>query len=300
MMRFFDDTISQRPLIEETIKRFGYAPEHNFDWYQFSAEKTEKNIFVTDEYGGGLLTMVGKDLSLVFSSPIAPPERRAKILVEYLENIFQTPEIKKVELELETPLRKEFLKILPEHFVARKIQYTLTWPIMNMKTFDPALPGGHYKSLRKEKHKFYREHTVTVADAKTFEDTGAMLAIIKDWKKNRPVHDKAYCEEYLNIIEGGFAGTTTARVLIIDGKPAGINAGWVIPNSNRFYGALGLHNYSVPNSGKILYLEDLEYLKQNGYSEGDMGGSWQGGLEFKKEFLPESYYKTHVFCVAKK
>ena len=217
-----------------------------------------------------------------------------------MENIFQDPKIKKVELELETPLRKEFLKILPEHFAPRKIQYSLTWPIMNMKTFDPTLPGGHYKSLRKEKHKFYREHEVMVADAKTFEDKEALLGIIKNWKKNRPVHDKAYCEEYLNIIEGNFAGTDTARVFIVDGKPVGINAGWMIPNTRRFYGAIGMHDYSAPNLGKMLYLEDLEYLKQNGYDEVDMGGSWQGGLEFKKEFLPESYYKTHVFCVAKK
>jgi hypothetical protein len=299
-MQFFDDVVAARPLIEETIERFGYAPEHNFDWYQFSAEKSDKNVFVADNHGGGLLTMVGKKQSLVFSSPIAPLERRAKILVEYLEEIFQMPNIQKVEFELETPLRKEFLHILPEHFTPRKIQYSLIWPIMNMRTFDPALPGGHYKALRKEKHKFYRNYAVTVADAKTFEDKKALLAIITDWKKNRPVHDRAYCEEYFNIIEGNFAGTTTARVFMIDGKPAGINAGWMMPNAARFYGALGLHNYSAPNLGRMLYLEDLEYLKQNGYSEVDMGGSWQGGLEFKKEFLPESYYKTHVFCVAKK
>lgn len=299
-MKFFDDTLAVRPLIEETIKRFGYAPEHNFDWYQFSAEKTDKNIFAADDHGGGLLTMVGKKMATVFSSPIAPPERRSKILIEYLESIFQNPSVEKVELELETPLRQEFLKYLPEHFTARRIQYSLTWPIMDMKKFDPVLPGGHYKSLRKEMHRFYRDHVVTVVDAKTFGDRQAVKDIIVHWKKNRPVHDQAYCEEYFNIIEGNFKGTATARLFVVDGKPAGINAGWPIPNTERFYGAIGMHDYAVPNLGKMLYLEDLEYLKKNGYGEVDMGGSWQGGLEFKKEFLPESYYKTHVFCVAKK
>jgi hypothetical protein len=300
MIRFFNDTIAERPLIEETIRRFGYAPEHNYWWYQFSAEPTDKNVFATDEFGSGLMTMVGKRMATVFSSPIAPPARRADILIEYLDVVFQMSDIEKVEFELETPLRRQFLGLLPEKYHPRKIQYSLTWPIMNMKKFDVELPGGHYKSLRKEKHKFYRDHTVEVLNAKQFSSRGALCTIIEEWKKNRPVHDQAYCEEYLNIIKGGFEGTATARVFMVDGKPAGINSGWPIPNTQRFYGAIGMHNYMVPSLGKMLYLEDLEYLKNAGYGEVDMGGSWQGGLEFKKEFLPESYYKTHVFCVAKK
>lgn len=300
MMQFFEDTVAARPLIEETIRRFGYAPEHHFDWYQFSAEKTDKNIFVADDCGGGLLTMVGKKLALVFSSPIAPPDRRAKILLEYLETIFETPSIEKVELELETPLRKEFLKILPERFVPRKIHYSLTWPIMNLKTFDPILPGGHYKSLRKERNRFYREHVVAVEDAKKFQDKDVLREMIMIWKQRRTAGDRAYYEEYLNIIDGNFAGTDAARVFVVDGKPVGMNAGWMIPNSDRFYGAIGLHDYSWPELGDMLYLEDLEYLKSHGYGEADMAGSWHGLLDFKKKFLPESYYKTHVFCVAKK
>lgn len=300
MMRFFEDTIAERSLIEETIEQFGYAPEHNFDWYQFSKIDTEKNIFATDEYGGGLFTMLGKKDATVFSSPIAPLERRAPILVEYLENIFQLPNIKKVELELETPLRKEFLKMLPTYCEAKQIQYTLTWPIMNMKTFDSTLPGGHYKSLRKERNGFYREHVVTVEDAKTFQDKNALRQMVETWKEKRTAGDKAWCEEYFNIIEGKFEGTETARIFVVDGKPVGMNAGWMIPNSQRFYGAIGLHDYSWPELGDMLYLEDLEYLKSHGYGEVDMAGSWHGLLDFKKKFLPESYYKTHVFCVAKK
>jgi hypothetical protein len=221
-------------------------------------------------------------------------------LVEYLEEMFKSPEIQKVEFELETPLRREFLKILPAAFRARSINFTLTWPIMNMKTFDLALPGGHYKYLRKEKNRFYREHIVTVRDAKTIEDKVILRRIIDEWRKKRTAPDRAWYGEYYNIIEGNFAGTATARVFFVDDKAVGINAGWMIPNSDRFYGAIGLHNYSVPNLGSMLYLEDLEYLKTHGYGEVDMGGSWHGLLEFKKEFLPESYYKTHVFSVVRK
>lgn len=124
--------------------------------------------------------------------------------------------------------------------------------------------------------------------------------MVFDWKKARTAGDKAYYEEYINIIDGNFKGTDTARIFVVDGKPAGMNAGWMIPNSERFYGAIGLHDYSWPELGDMLYLEDLEYLKSHGYGEVDMAGSWHGLLDFKKKFLPESYYKTHVFCVAKK
>ena len=142
-LKFYDDVVETRPLIEKTIQRFGYVPEHNFDWYRFCTEDDEKNIFVMDDYGCGLFTMVGKQGEYrVFSSPIADPARRIQILIEYLEQIFQTFDVKKVWFELETPLRKELLKVLPGHLKSNAINYTLTWPIMDMKTFDLALPGG--------------------------------------------------------------------------------------------------------------------------------------------------------------
>ena len=299
MLTFYDDIVSSRSIIEEAMRKFGYAPEHNYWWYKFSEDGDEKNVFAADVHGGGLMTMVGKTQTTVFSSPIAPPERRVAILLEYLEEIFRSSHIKKVELELETPLRGELLKALPSYLKARAINYTLTWPIMNMQTFDLSLPGGHYKSLRKERNKFYREHVVTVADAKTFEDKVALIGIVEGWKEKRTVGDKAYYGEYMRLIEGSFEGMTTARVFIVDGVPVGINAGWMIPNRSRFYGAVGIHNYAVPSLGWMLYLEDLTWLKEHEFWEVDMGGSWQGGLEFKKEFLPESYYKTHVFSVAR-
>lgn len=182
-MKFYNDMAAARPLIEETIKKFGYAPEHNFNWYRFYTDDDENDVFVASEHGDGLLTMLGEDDSRVFSSPLASPNRRAPIIMEYLEQIFQSPNVKKVWLELETPLRKEFLRKLPGHFRSNPINYTLSWPIMNMKTFDLSLPGKHYKFLRKERNKFYRDHSVSVVDAKEFVDKKALHDIIDAWKK---------------------------------------------------------------------------------------------------------------------
>lgn len=301
-MKFYDDVAAVQPLVEETIAKFGYSPEHNFHWYQYCADekKQEKNVFVAAEQGDGLLTVLKKDSATVFSSPIASPERRLPLLVEYLEAAFAMPNVKKVWLELETPLRKDLLKALPEKFKANRLDYTLTWPVMNLKAFDAALPGGHFKYLRKAKHKFYREHQVAVLNANKFEDGASLHRIVDEWKKNRGVHERAYPTCYHNIIDGGFVGMTEARIFVLDGKPVGINAGWMIPNSKRFYGGVGIHNYAAPDLGLILYLEDVEFLKSRGYGEADMGGSWHGSLEFKNEFLPESYHKTHIFSVVKK
>lgn len=299
-MKCYDDMAAQER-IEEAIRKYGYAPEHNFPWYQFSCEKGNRNVFAETEQGE-LLTREDAHLReySVFSSPLAPPERRAPILIEYLEYIFGNTDAVKVWLELETPLREEFLRMLPARLRARPVNYTLTWPIMDLKSFDPALPGGHYKALRKEMHKFYREHTVTVRDAKTYEDRQGLHAVVDRWRKKRPVHDRAWFERYHNMIDGNFHGMTEARVFAVDGRAVGINGGWQIPNADRFYAAIGLHDYSAEDLGTMLYLEDLVWLKGRGYAEADMGGGEKALTAFKNKFCPASSYKTFVFSVVKK
>jgi hypothetical protein len=105
---------------------------------------------------------------------------------------------------------------------------------------------------------------------------------------------------YHHAIDGNFEGMDEARVFMVDGSAAGINAGWMIPNSDRFYGAVGVHDYSVDDLGAALYLEDLVWLKGHGYHEADMGGSEKSLLAFKNKFSPESFYKNDVFSVVKK
>ena len=90
-----------------------------------------------------------------------------------------------------------------------------------------------------------------------------------------------------------------ARIFIVDGTPRGINAGWMIPNTDRFYGAVGIHDFSLDSLGAMLYLEDMIFLKGRGYSEADMGGSEKSLLAFKNKFCPQSFYKTAIFSVVK-
>ena len=90
-MIFFEDTLSERQRIEEAIKKYGYASEHNFWWYQCQANKESKNIFAEYEDGTGLLTIKKKDKYIIFSSPLAPESRRVPVIIEYLNCVFQLP-----------------------------------------------------------------------------------------------------------------------------------------------------------------------------------------------------------------
>ncbi len=300
-MIFFEDTLAKQPHIEKTIKKYGYAPEHNFWWYQAQAEKKIKNVFVEFEDGAGLFTVEDIETTehSIFSSPLAPEQRRVAVILEYLNYVLLSKKIKKATLELEDDLYKKLLSVLPKNIKARRINYTLTWPIYELEDFDESLSGNRWKSLRKTKNKFYREHQVSVLDAKKHQNKQTLHNIIDAWRKNRGANDRVYCSEYHTFIDKKFEGATEARVFIVNGKPCGINAGWLIPNSNRFYGALGIHDYSLPGLGDVLYLEDLSWLKNKGYKEADMGGGEKALTDFKTKFHPKSFYKTHIFSVVK-
>ena len=225
--------------------------------------------------------------------------RRIHIIIKYLNYIFKSKEIQKITLELESELYKKLKETLPRTLKARSINYTLTWPVYKLKMFDDKLSGKRWKALRKTKNKFYQNHSITISDAKKYKDKEPLHNIINEWRKKRGGGDRAYFLQYHNFIDQNFKGASEARVFITDGRACGINAGWLIPNSNRFYGVLGIHDYSLSGLGDVLYIEDLIWLKKHGYKEVDMGGGEKALTDFKNKFHPQSFYKTHIFSVVK-
>jgi len=303
-LQFFEDTAHAREHIEVAIRKFGWAPEHNYWWYQYYQHyyhPPQRNIYVENDHGGLFTAYDEKDGAYyVDFDPMAPPEHRIPLLREYIAWIFSNTPAKKIWFQLIMSDRRELMRALPAGYQCQRIYFTIVWPVYDMRLFDPALPGGHYKSIRKEMHKFYREHAVGVEDAKAFADREGLHAMVDRWKRGRFHHDKAMTGIYHSMIDGNFQGTDEARVLVVDGGPVGFNAGWMIPNSDRFYGAIGIHDYSIEDLGTMLYLEDMIWLKKRGYREVDMGGSETSALPFKKKFLPQSFYKSAIFSVAKK
>jgi Phosphatidylglycerol lysyltransferase, C-terminal len=301
-MEFFEDIVFAKPVIEEAIETFGYAAEHNYFWYQYYLDPDCKNIFVKTDVGCLFTTYNEKKQTCwVVFDPLALPEHRASLLAEYLDWAFTHMSVKKIWLQLETPVRKELLTLLPAACRSNPVYFTLVWPVYDLEAFDCELPGGHYKTLRKEMHKFYREHVVTVADAKTFEDSALLHRIVDDWAKRRPNPENASVAGYHNIIDGKFEGADEARILLVDGVARGFNAGWMVPHSDRFYGAIGIHDYSLDDLGTILYLEDLFWLKKKGYRETDMAGSEKPLLAFKNKFCSPKYtYSTSHFSIVRR
>lgn len=299
-MNLDNDIDAARATIEKAIRRYGFAPEHNVDWFKYACESYQKAIFISWPDGTGLMTHKEKKEWYTFSEPLAPSDLKGKRIAEFAKFALGEPLIKKVVTEARTDTRREILKSLPPSLKARSINYTLNWPVMNMEKFDSALPGGHFKSLRNAKNKFYKEHRVEIKGAKLV-DKEILGEIVDTWAKMRKGSDRVYKYSYINAVNGEFAGLKSARVMFADGRPVGFNAGWDIPNSNQYYAGIGTHDYSVKDLGLMLYLEDLEWIKNAGYKSADMGGVEKGGpLNFKNQFLPESWYKTFLFSIVKR
>ena len=184
--------------------------------------------------------------------------------------------------------------------VLDKIDYSLDWPVLNMEQFDLALPGGHYKDIRNARSKFNREHKIEVVNFEK-SHSESLHGVVNNWKNTLKEEEKYVFDFwYHNAIDNGFRGFKTARILIVDGKPVGFNAGYeVVNNSQRFAGIIGIHDYSLTDLGLMLWLEDLEWIKNAGYKELDMQGSEGGGLKFKMQFNPVIERRTDTFCIKK-
>lgn len=299
-MEFYTDIEKARPLVEESIRKFGHVAEHNFEYYRnWSAGYGERVFaqFLDDE---GLLTFRDKGTWEIFAEPLAHAERKVPILFEFFVHAFAEPKIKKIKIELREDTRKNLLRALPPNMRARHITYTLTAPVFDLTSFNPTLPGGHYKDLRNARSAFYRDHAVEMVDAQT-ADKRTLHGIVDAWKKNRPPRDRAYPGLFHAYIDDNFSGTTSARAFNVDGRIVGVNAGWAIVNSpGAYYGAIGLHDYSLRDLGDIMYLEDLAFLKEKGYRYADFGGSWKKAISYKLKFGQANIYKSFIFSVVRK
>ena len=301
MMKIFENPQEYIPLAKKAIKKFGYAPEHNLEWFFCATEPYQQPIFISWPDGSGLLTQKEKNAWSIFVNPVVPKEKLLDRVLEFIEYAFNQAGINKIWLELTEDESTKLKDIIKD----RKLNYSPkrpaidTWPVMNIEMFNPDLPGRHFKEIRNARNKFYREYKVEIKNAVECEVVD-LKKMVDEWRKTRIAGDRAYYHRYYFLIESGFKCCKTARAMIINGKIVGLNGGWDIPNANKyFYAAIGLHNYSLKDLGLILYLEDLIWIKNAGYIKANMGGGFADLTNFKNQFLPESWYKTYLFSVIK-
>ncbi len=298
-MKFYENIEAERDRIQACIKKFGWTSDHNLDWWVCGIITPEGvPVFVEFDDGTGLLTHKYLDKWRIWSDPLSGQDVAIQKIIEFTEFIFKE-DIKEVWCDDVSD------KIYPElqktsSLRLNEIYYSLSWPIMDIGIYNPMLPGGHFKGMRNAKSKFYREHKVEVIEASQI-DKKELNRIVDDWKRLCGELEKGdvYDLRYRLIIDKGFSGFNTARVILVDGQPIGFNAGYEVPNNlGLFAGVIGIHDYSVKEIGLIMYLEDIEWMKNAGYKFYDMQGSGDdGGLKFKMQFEPTIERKTDTFSI---
>ena len=299
-MDLISDVENSRKEIEECINHNGFAPEHNYGYYQWLEESGRENIFLKFPNKSGILGQYNEKLNAwnFISMPIAKEEDRLMMIVKSLDYLFEKKRAKKVSLELTLEFKKK-LGLALKDFKLRVggNNYIYHWPVFDMKKWDGhELKGKKWKKIRNIKNRFHRENKVVVKDARDIQDE-KLRQIVNDWIRKRNGIDRPLFLRYFNMIKYKFDGVDFARTLVVNNEPCSITAGWRIPNSNDYYSGIGIYNYKFKEIGEIANLDDLIFLKKKKFGKVDFGGSSKNLLQFKKKFFPSFIYKTYSFPV---
>ena len=300
-MKFYENIEAERERIQKCISRFGWTSDHNLDWYSCCMDnKDGKPVFIEFDDGTGLLTYKYFSEWSIWSDPLCDKDLGADKISEFAEFLL-SDQIKEIWcVDVSDSIRPALIK--KSTLSVDDIYYSLLWPVMDITSYNPLLPGGHFKDIRNAKSKFYREHKIEILEPKNVAKED-LIKIVDDWKKKviKKQKEDVYDLKYRNAIENNFRGFLTSRVILADGRPIGFNAGYEVVNSpGRFAGVVGIHDYSINDLGLILWLEDLEWIKNAGYKELDMQGDEDGGgLRFKMQFNPVIERKTNTFSICR-
>lgn len=301
-MKFYENIESERDRIQSCINKFGWTSDHNLDWWTCVIISPDGvPVFVEFDDGTGLLAHKYSDKWRIWSDPLSDKNVAVDKIREFSRFILNG-NVKEVWCDdVSDKIYPELKKI--GSFRLNKIYYSLLWPVMDLVNYNPMLSGGRFKDIRNAKNKFYREHRVSIVEANKI-DKKELYRIIDDWKRLCGESEKGdvYDLRYRLIVNNGFRGFNTARVMLVDNQPVGFNAGYEVPNEpGRFAGVIGIHDYSIKEIGLIMYLEDIEWMKNAGYKFYDMQGSADdGGLKFKMQFNPVIERKTDTFSIIRK
>ena len=302
-MKFYENIEAERERIQNCIRKFGWTSDHNLDWFaDCIVSEDGRPVFVEFDDGTGLLTHKYLNKWRIWSDPLCEKQSASDKIFKFADHVL-SDEIREVWCDDVSDIIYPELKN-SNSLKINDIYYSLQWPVLDMDKYDTSLPGGHFKDIRNARSKFYREHSVEIlsTDQLAKED---LLKIVDAWKmevlKKQEEKDVADLK-YQIAIKNNFRGFITSRVMVVDGRPIGFNAGYEVVNSpDRFVGIIGTQDYSVKEMALMLWLEDLNWIKNAGYKELDMqGDEGGGGLEFKMQFGPIIERKTDTFSIMKK
>lgn len=299
-MIFYENIESERDKIESCIKKFGHTSDHNLDWWTCALVTPDAvPVFVQWPDESGLLTHRCANEWHIWSDPLSLESEMASRIEEFCSHALEDKNIKEVWCDDVADFIYPALKNT-RSLKLNDIYFSLQWPVLNMLKYDPSLPGGHFKDIRNAKNKFYREHQVKILNAGDVSKE-ELCRIVDDWYKRvikKQNKEDIFDLKYRMAIKNNFRGFVASRVMIVDGRPVGFNAGYEAPNCpGRFAGIIGLHDYSIKDLGVILWLEDLDWIKNAGYKELDMQGSEPEDLKTKTQFGAVVERKTDTFSI---
>lgn len=302
-MEFYENIEAERDRIEASIKKFGHTSDHNLDWWACSAINPESlPVFIQWPDGSGLLAHHSKNEWRIWSDPVSTEGDMAGRIEEFALEIFKDKNIEVLWCGDVADSIYPKLKNNP-NLKLNDIYYHLFWPVLDMSKYDPSLSGGHFKRIRNAKNKFYREHKVKVLKTSELAQSD-LLRIVDDWFKEviKKQKEDVYDLRYRLTIKNNFRGFLTARVMIVDGRPVGLNAGYEVPNhAGRFTSVIGMHDYSIKDLGVALYLEDLDWVKNADYNEFDLQGTeYEWEIRVKTQYGAVVERKTDTFSISKK
>ena len=294
------DVDANADVIKTYIARFGFMPEHSFEYFRCHVDEGSPHFIYDDDMG--VLCFVSKEgkerviETLVEPLTQLPKAQAIKRLVEYA---IGEKGYGKVILETRREIRDELAKALEgTGYRVLKPRYSLTWPVFIMNNFDETLSGGKWKKIRYFKNKLFRDHAVEVDDFRD-SDRETLKELVKSWSRRRTAGDRAYCKSYLRMIDEAFPGFDMAKVIRISGKPVSVFGGWKVVNSDTYYSCIGIYDYDIENLGEVSNVLDLECIKKLGAKKADFGGGEEALTSFKKKFFPDEFYVTDKYAVAK-
>jgi hypothetical protein len=298
------DVLKHKKRVNNSIKKYGHFAEHNYKHYLYCENSEDKNVFFDYGNSKGMLMQFDEKANIwtLFPEGILAPEKdRQELLWDALHYTLKKEKAKKFTMEVSEDMRKKILQKFKRQNGMRVCTYlyTLHWPMYNMDSWDPELGGNKMKKLRNIRNRFYKKYKIKVKDTKTIPKE-KLTEIFNNWLKKRSMNDKVDTDYYLNLINNDFNGVDIAKTMFVDDKPATITAGWKIPNSNNYYSAIGIVDYSYPGLGEVVNIDDLNRLKRKGYDYVDFGGSDKILLNFKRKFKPEKIYKTYAFSIVRR
>ena len=191
-MEIIEDFLNNKRILLKSIKKYGYAPEHNF-WYFLNLQgKTDKCLYFCFQNNTGIMAQVYRDRSCeMVAEVLAPENEKLEIFEEFLEYSLSKMKLKKLFVFVSNDFKNKIQKMARKnnkYHLSRPRAYYC--PIFSLKNLDERLPGKIWKKIRNMRNRFYKDNKVEILPSKYFGKK-QLGNIVMQWKWNKNSYGRA-------------------------------------------------------------------------------------------------------------